>query len=225
MKIFAHRGFSHQYPEATLQAYEKAIEAGTDGFECDVRLTKDKKLVCFHDRDLRRIANLNNLVSRTTLPEMQEKVSAISLNELLDLAIANSKDLLIETKHPVFSGGAVEKAVMELLDNRAKEISNSKIEIRLMSFSFWAVRRMKRSSYPVMKVIKYRIGFLLRPTKDIAIDIQLLKKYPELFKGNHLNRTYVWTVNSKEDLQWLQHSSVYAVITDRPDRAKEISLI
>jgi glycerophosphoryl diester phosphodiesterase len=225
MKVFAHRGFSHRYPEATRLAYEKAIEAGTDGFECDVRLTKDQEIVCFHDRNLRRIGNLKNAVSRTTLAEMQEKVSAITLNELLDLAIANGIDLLIETKHPVFSGGAIEKAVIKLLDSRAKEIRDAKIEIKLMSFSRLAVSRMKKSSYPTMKVIKYSLGFLIRPTKDIAIDLQLLRKHPGLIQRNSSNRTYVWTVNSKEDLKWLKKKSFYAVITDRPKRAKKISLI
>lgn len=225
MKVFAHRGFSHRYPEATRLAYEKAIEAGTDGFECDVRLTKDQEIVCFHDRNLRRIGNLKNAVFRTTLAEMQEKVSAITLNELLDLAIANGIDLLIETKHPVFSGGSIEKAVIKLLDSKAEEIKKAKIEIRLMSFSRLAVSRMKKSSYPTMKVIKYSLGFLIRPTKDIAIDLQLLRKHPGLIQRNPSNRTYVWTVNSKEDLKWLKKKSVYAVITDRPKRAKKISLI
>ncbi|MEY3156330.1 MAG: hypothetical protein RL257_350 [Actinomycetota bacterium] len=224
MKIFAHRGFSHRYPEATRLSYEKAIEVGADGFECDVRLTKDKEVVCFHDRNLRRIANLRESVARTTLAEMQEKVSAISLNELLDLAIANGIDLLIETKHPVFSGGAIERTVMKLLDSRAIEIKDAKIEIRLMSFSRLAVRRMKKSSYPAMKVIKYSLGFLIRPTRDIAIDLELLKKHPGIIKRNSTNRTYVWTVNSKEDLKWLKNKAVYAAITDRPKRAARILL-
>ena len=225
MKVFAHRGFSHRYPEATRLAYEEAIEAGTDGFECDVRLTKDQEIVCFHDRNLRRIGNLKNAVARTTLAEMRERVSAITLNELLDLALANRIDLLIETKHPVFSSGAIEKAVIKLLDSRAKEIRDAKIEIRLMSFSRLAVSRMKKRSYPTMKVIKYSLGFLIRPTKDIAIDIELLRKRPGIIQRNSSHRTYVWTVNSKEDLKWLKKKSVYAVITDRPKRAKKISLI
>ncbi|MFM1937860.1 MAG: hypothetical protein RLZZ320_718 [Actinomycetota bacterium] len=225
MKIFAHRGYSQKYPESTRLAYEKAIEAGTDGFECDVRLTRDREIVCFHDRDLRRIGSAKKAVARTTLVEMQEKVSVITLKELLDLAIDNGIDLLIETKHPVFSGGAIEKAVIKLLDSKVKEIQDAKIEIRLMSFSRLAVYRMKKSSYPTMKVIKYSLGFLIRPTKDIAIDIELLRKRPGIIQRNSSHRTYVWTVNSKEDLEWLKKKPVYAVITDRPKRAKKISLI
>jgi glycerophosphoryl diester phosphodiesterase len=224
MKIFAHRGYSQKYPESTRLAYEKAIKAGTDGFECDVRLTKDKKVVCFHDRNLRRIANLKKTVSRSTFAELQERASAISLNELLGLAIKNGIDLLIETKHPVFSSGAIEKEVIKILDSKAEGIREAKIEVRLMSFSYFAVRRMKKSSYPTMKVIKYLLGFLIRPTKDIAIDIELLKKHPGVIQRNSSNRTYVWTVNSKADLEWLKEKAIFAVITDRPKRAARILL-
>jgi glycerophosphoryl diester phosphodiesterase len=83
---------------------------------------------------------------------------------------------------------------------------------------------MKKSSYPAMKVIKYSLGFLIRPTRDIAIDLELLKKHPGIIKRNSTNRTYVWTVNSKEDLKWLKNKAVYAAITDRPKRAARILL-
>jgi len=39
-----------------MVAYKAAIDEGADGFECDVRLTKDKQLVLWHDADLQRIA-------------------------------------------------------------------------------------------------------------------------------------------------------------------------
>lgn len=224
MKIFAHRGFSHRYPEATRLAYEKAIEAGVHGFECDVRLTKDKEIVCFHDRTLRRITGKKKALSRTTFKELQAAASAITLNELLDLAITNKIDLLIETKHPAHSGGAIEKAVMRLLNSRAQEISEAKIEVRLMSFSYWAVLRMKKSAYPVMKVVKYPLGFYIRPTKDIAIDIQLIRKHPGVLKRIAPNRAYLWTVNDKVDLKWLRNRAVFGVITDRPKRAVRILL-
>ena len=34
---FAHRGFSGQFPENTMLAFEKAVEAGADGIELDVQ--------------------------------------------------------------------------------------------------------------------------------------------------------------------------------------------
>ena len=44
-KIFAHRGASGQFPENTMLAFEKGIEAGADGIELDVQLTKDGRIV------------------------------------------------------------------------------------------------------------------------------------------------------------------------------------
>ncbi|HQQ89618.1 MAG TPA: glycerophosphodiester phosphodiesterase family protein, partial [Oscillospiraceae bacterium] len=40
-KIFAHRGFSGEYPENTMPAFQKAIECGAEGIELDVHLTSD----------------------------------------------------------------------------------------------------------------------------------------------------------------------------------------
>ena len=44
-RIYAHRGFSGKYPENTMLAFEKAIEAGAEGIEFDVHLIKDDSLV------------------------------------------------------------------------------------------------------------------------------------------------------------------------------------
>jgi len=46
MKIYAHRGYSEKFPEGSKIAYLEAVKAGADGFECDVRLTKDREIVC-----------------------------------------------------------------------------------------------------------------------------------------------------------------------------------
>jgi glycerophosphoryl diester phosphodiesterase len=55
--IIAHRGDVTNAPENTIPAFKKAQELGADGIELDVRLTKDEKLVVFHDRRLERTSN------------------------------------------------------------------------------------------------------------------------------------------------------------------------
>ena len=87
MKIFAHRGFSHKFPEASLEAYVGAIEAGADGFECDLRLSKDNVLVCFHDRTTYRVAGVRKFVSRHNLEELRSIANIITFDELITLAI------------------------------------------------------------------------------------------------------------------------------------------
>lgn len=54
MLNIAHRGFSGIYPENTMLAFEKAIEAGCDGIELDVQLTKDGIPVIMHDEKVNR---------------------------------------------------------------------------------------------------------------------------------------------------------------------------
>src|ERR687897_900990 len=64
--IIGHRGASAVAPENTMAAFRKAIEAGADGIEFDVRLSRDGLPVVIHDDSLRRtgsrperIADLN----------------------------------------------------------------------------------------------------------------------------------------------------------------------
>jgi len=176
MKIYAHRGYSEKFPEGSKIAYLEAVKAGADGFECDVRLTKDREIVCFHDRSLRRIAGKGTVISRATLEEIREQTEILTLSELLDIAILHRKDLLIETKHPVASGGAIEKLVVDLLSRRASDIKNSGIEIIIMSFSYMAVWRLRRIYPLVGKVIAYRIGLLFNRTPVIAVNKDLILK-------------------------------------------------
>ena len=222
MKIFAHRGYSQKYPEMTRVAYQAAIEAGADGLECDVRLTKDKKVICFHDANTKRITGNYKLVSRLTAQELINDADALTLKELLVMAIDSKKDLLIETKHPVLSGGAIEKKTIDLINLHKEEIERAGIEVVIISFSYLAVRRVRRSGINAAKVIRYGLGALATRSKGVALNITTLKRYPSLIRVMRADCIYVWTVNSKEDLRWLKNRGIYGVITDRPKRASRI---
>ena len=125
MLIYAHRGASSDFPEASKAAYQGAIDQGADGFECDVRLTKDHQIICYHDRDTQRLSKINLEIAKITFAELKERVNPYRLDELLDLAITNKKDLAIEFKHPVPSGGLVEKLTHKLLVDKDLEIKRS----------------------------------------------------------------------------------------------------
>ncbi|MFI9546841.1 glycerophosphodiester phosphodiesterase [Streptomyces sp. NPDC052016] len=70
IQVVAHRGASEEAPEHTLTAYRKAIEAGADALECDVRLTADGHLVCVHDRRVNRTSNGRGAVSALELADL-----------------------------------------------------------------------------------------------------------------------------------------------------------
>ena len=132
--IYAHRGVSDTAKEHTKEAYLTAIKQGADGFECDVRLTADKEIICFHDATTKRTHNVDLRISSTNFAELNAKIKPLLFSDLLETAINNQKDLAIEFKHPVKSGAVIEKRVQELLSNRAGDIKRSGIKISLMSF-------------------------------------------------------------------------------------------
>lgn len=72
MLIFAHRGLKLEQPENTLEAFGAAAVAQF-GIECDVRITKDKDLICIHDRNPERTSGYSEIrdVHEHTVAELQ----------------------------------------------------------------------------------------------------------------------------------------------------------
>lgn len=70
-KVFAHRGFSGNYPENTMLAYEKAVEAGCDGIEMDIHLSKDGHVVIMLDADLSRTTNGSGRIQDYTVAQLK----------------------------------------------------------------------------------------------------------------------------------------------------------
>ena len=69
--IIAHRGHVSAAPENTMSAFQGALAAGADGIELDVRLTRDRQLVVFHDRRLDRTSNGRGLVDHHSLADIR----------------------------------------------------------------------------------------------------------------------------------------------------------
>jgi glycerophosphoryl diester phosphodiesterase len=70
--IVAHRGSSAQAPENTVPAFQLAWAQGADGIEADFQLTKDGHIVCFHDKDTKRLAGQQLTVADATLEELRQ---------------------------------------------------------------------------------------------------------------------------------------------------------
>lgn len=68
---FAHRGVHTSFPENSLPAFNEAIKNNL-AIEIDVHLSKDKKLVVFHDDFLFRMTGVKDYVRFKTLEELKE---------------------------------------------------------------------------------------------------------------------------------------------------------
>ena len=60
-QIIAHRGARSLAPENTIAAAQKAWEVGADLWETDIAVTRDEKLILFHDDSLERTTNVKTL--------------------------------------------------------------------------------------------------------------------------------------------------------------------
>lgn len=168
--VVAHRGASDSSPEHTLAAYRKAIEAGADGLECDVRLTADGHLVCVHDRRIERTSNGRGVLSAMSLDELNaldwgswknpwadldedadppdpDIRTVLTLETLLSMVrdCGRPVELAIETKHPTRYAGLVERRLIETLDRFgwAYPKLGTESPARVMSFSWLSLRRMR----------------------------------------------------------------------------------
>ena len=221
MKIYAHRGSSVEHPELTMAAYKAAIDDGADGFECDVRLTKDNQLVLWHDADMNRVAGNSARIADSNFNKIKHHYpQAIILEELLVLARDNKKELAIETKHPVPTGSAVEKKVMELLAQE-KPVA----DIHIMSFSWLALENIRKidPTQSTVALFEDRFSGLMRrftSAKTIAPSIRHLRDNPHL--GRDKRNLFVWTVDDADDMRFCAGNGVDVLITNTPSYARTV---
>ena len=133
--IYAHRGASFDFPEMSREAYLAAVSQGADGFECDLRLTKDKVIVCWHDPDMKRVADCDLVIAESTYSEIITAYPVLTLEELLEIALEFKKDLALETKHPVPTRGGIERELLLVLANHRSRFIDSGISVSIMSRS------------------------------------------------------------------------------------------
>lgn len=230
MKIYAHRGASHDFPEMTMVAYENAVKQGADGFECDLRLTKDGIAVLWHDADLKRRANNAAVVHESTYAQLAAIYPQIvTLDQFIDFGITEKKSLLLETKHPVPSRTEIENHLVQKLHKEAKRIEKAGIDITVMSFSWFAVERVKQldKSIALTYLIREttpRLSVRYTSAHSIGPGIAQLRKKPALAQqikslGKKLN---VWTVDEPSDIILCRHLGVDNLITNRPAFAREV---
>jgi glycerophosphoryl diester phosphodiesterase len=213
-----------------MVAYENAVKQGADGFECDLRLTKDGVAVLWHDADLKRRANNDAVVHESTYTQLAAIYPQIvTLDQFIDFGITEKKSLLLETKHPVPSRTEIENHVVQKLHKEAKRIEKAGIDITVMSFSWFAVERVKQldKSIALTYLIREttpRLSVRYTSAHSIGPGIAQLRKKPALAQqiksaGKKLN---VWTVDEPSDIILCRHLGVDNLITNRPAFAREV---
>ncbi|MED4645970.1 glycerophosphodiester phosphodiesterase [Bacillus inaquosorum] len=237
-KIFAHRGASGQFPENTMLAFEKGIEAGAHGIELDVQLTKDGRIVVIHDERLDRTTSLKGFVKDTAYDVIKTANAAANHNQmdndikvpLLEdvLSWAEKKNFLIniELKNSVIRYEGMEEKVL-------KAVKRFNIEERIILSTFNHeslalcarlaphIERAALTSDVLYQADRYitsipASGYHPKLNSPGAAD-KVMKKM-----RNSSIKVRPYTVNRPEDMKHLIDAGADGIFTDFPAKALEL---
>lgn len=236
VKNFAHRGFSGKYPENTLIAFEKAVEAGADGIELDVQLSKDGEVMIMHDETLDRTTDGKGPLVSYTCEELQKFDASYiyrgqmgfnkipTLREYFELIKNTNIITNIELKTGINEYLGIEQKVWDLIQEY-----NLADRIIISSFNHYTILRMKAIA-PKLKCglltetwyvdagkYTHNLGVecyhphFANMTKNIVNEIKLY--------GIEIN---TWTVNKEEQMRDLIEKGIDGLIGNFPDLTKKI---
>jgi glycerophosphoryl diester phosphodiesterase len=170
---------------------------------------------------MNRIAGNGARIAELTLKEIKTHYREVmTLEELLELARDNKKELAIETKHPVPSASAVEKRVMHLLQ-QDKPVA----DIHVMSFSWLALENIRKID-PQQKTVALlhdTFSFAMRrftSAQSIGPGITAFRKKPHL--NQDPRNLFVWTVDDADDMRFCADNGVDVLITNTPSYARTV---
>lgn len=212
--LIAHRGYHNNkkgIPENSVLAFKKAID-NNYLIELDVRLTKDQKLVVFHDDNLKRVCGVNKRVKDLTYRELL-KYNLFDTTQKVPLfsdviKLVNGRvPILIETKyHNRY--GVLEKILIN-------ELSNYKGLYAIQSFYPMSLLWLKRNTKDIpigllssnfkndLNRLKSIIGKtlildLFFKTDFISYDVKGLPNNYLSYKGDK-KKIVIWTIKNKKD--------------------------
>ncbi len=216
MKRIAHRGLSKEYPENTLLAFQKALEAGADGIETDLRLSLDEEVILFHDADLKRITGHNNTPEALSLTELKkfdagEGERIPSLDELLQLTRGKAT-LILEIKYNPSTYKRLCEVTIKLIEDKLDWVEVSCFEDKVL--------RYMHQLNPKVKLHKLIDKASTLKDKDIEalyayvsyFDVDV--KLRDIVFGQGLlqrQKVIFWTVD-KEDLSKEKEAGLYGVM-------------
>lgn len=237
MKLYAHRGYSSLYPENTMIAFQKAIEAGCDGIELDVQLTRDNIPVVIHDEKIDRTSTGKGYVKDLTYRELLshdfswdkpipgERIHIPQLSEVLMLLRYAGREITlnIELKNSVIDYRGLEEIV--LAQTRDYE---DLFPIIYSSFNVNSLRRLHKLAphQNTALLIENSMPNLARYAKSLGcqgVHPSILILDEEIIKNLLDQELYVnvYTINDGPLGRRLAQNNVSGIITDYVTEMKE----
>ena len=221
-----HRGSKGYVAENTLESIKHAILLGVNGIEIDVFKCLSGELVLSHENNLKRLTGKSGQLEKLTLNELK-KILVVGKYKIPTLT-----DVLQTIETPLFVN-------IELKGLNTAQ-ATSKIITNLSKSTSWRLENFIISSFNWNELEQFRsidkntpVGVLLSNSMSINEAIEFGKKinaqaiHPNFkllnektvkkIKNNGF-KIYTWTVNSKDDINYMKKLKVDGIISDFPDK-------
>ncbi|MCR4743376.1 MAG: hypothetical protein K5866_10975 [Treponema sp.] len=194
-----HRGYHNQeFSENGLKAFQNAIDHNM-ALEFDVHLTKDGKLVVFHDSDTKRMTGKEGIIEDLTFDQIRENYRLLdgeiipSLKEVLDF-VNERVPMVVELKVYRRNWTPLAKKVLEEL-----ECIKDKKNVILISFDPRALFKCKNKGY-VRQLLVAKSDDYTYPFRHFfeGLDIEyvmLKEKRVQRYIKKHFSNT--WTIEGQ----------------------------
>ena len=226
MIVTAHRGASEAAPENTIAAFNRALDAGVNAIETDIRLSRDGVPVLVHDENLLRVASSAARIEELTAAELAEvDVGTWMAPEFAGQCIPTLAWLAERCRHHTrlvldLKVDGTAAAIAEVLDSsgfpvnqawlcawsedQAADIRKNLPDARLMFIE----DPLEHSGTEWMRVLALR-GYHGLSLHHKSIDATTMS-------DAHTNglAVFAWTVNDPADMQRLRDIGVDGIISD-----------
>ena len=169
-QLVAHRGYQKNYPENTLIAYQKAIEAGATFIETDIQFSADFVPLLYHDETLDRVSGRSGVIrdlSGAALLQIsaheplrfddqfiEEKITPLSA--LMYLLRANPQvTAYVELKEEAIAYAGRQRALERVL----AELKSVIEQVILISYDYECMASARQNGFP-------RVGAVLEHWSD-----------------------------------------------------------
>jgi glycerophosphoryl diester phosphodiesterase len=239
--IIGHRGASAKAPENTIAAFRMALDAGADGIEFDVRLTRDGVPVVIHDNNLKRTGGSNHRVADLSLAELKDidlgswfdetsfaRERVPTLEEVFQLFEPTNHLLYLEMKCDPDERDKLAKTCCDFL--RGSSLKNRVI---VECFDLQGIESVKTLDSDIKTAALFEPSLRVPPSLPVAVRIinqaravkadeialhhrLVNRRVIDAARNSHL-QVVVWTV---DDIGWIKRASshgITALITNDPE--------
>lgn len=196
--LLGHRGARKYAAENSFAAFDLAIEHGCDGFEFDVRYTRDARCVICHDALYRRRRIVSRSFAELSLPDAEEVIQKYGSRAFLDIELKAPGDA-----GPILRALAEARAKHYIISSFLPEVlhrvaaENVDVPLGLICETFRQLRRWPK--LPIGAVImNWRLA-----DKSLIDELHSARL-----------QAFIWTVNSRREMERLRELGVDGIISD-----------